>query len=76
MISAYVFLQFGAGAPVDIISAIRQIKGVKQAHVVTGPDDIIAFVEAEDMQKLEAVIMEMRSVAVLTSSDTRVTWSL
>jgi DNA-binding Lrp family transcriptional regulator len=76
MVSAYVFMKFGAGAPVEIIAAIRNIPGVKQAHVVTGPDDVIAYVEAESKEDLEKIIMSMRKVAVVTSSDTRITWSL
>lgn len=76
MISAYIFLKFGAGAPVENIAAIRKIKGVKQAHVVTGPDDIIAFVEAENQEELEKIILTMRKVAVVSSSDTRITWSI
>lgn len=76
MISAYVFIQFGSKDPVDVLKSIRNIKGVKQAHVVTGPADIIAFIEAENMEKLELIISEIRSMAVITSSDTRITWSI
>ncbi len=76
MITAYVFIQFGSKDPVDVLKAIRNIKGVKQAHVVTGPADIIAFIEAEDKESLEVIISKIRSMAVVTSSDTRITWSI
>ncbi len=76
MTSAYVFVQFGSGDPVETITAIRKIPGVKQAHVVTGPADIIAYVEASDMQELEKSLIAIRKVAVVTSSDSRITWSI
>ncbi len=76
MVSAYVFIQFGPGEPVEVIKKIRNIEGVKQAHVVTGPADIIAFIEAEDINSLENVITKIRKMAVITGSDTRITWSI
>ncbi|MBW6462570.1 MAG: Lrp/AsnC ligand binding domain-containing protein [Dethiobacteria bacterium] len=76
MITAYIFIQFGSKDPVEVIKAIRKVEGVKQAHVVTGPADIIAFIEAEDMEKLELVVSKIRKMAVITSSDTRITWSI
>ncbi len=76
MTSAYVFIQFATGDPVDTIKEIRSIPGVKQAHVVTGPADIIAFVEADNMIELEKSLLAIRKIAVVTSSDTRITWSI
>lgn len=76
MITAYIFIQFGSKDPVEVITAIRKVEGVKQAHVVTGPADIIAFIEAENMEKLELTVSQIRKMAVITSSDTRITWSI
>jgi DNA-binding Lrp family transcriptional regulator len=76
MVSAYMFIKLAGGTPVETVAAIRKIKGIKQAHVVTGPDDIIAFVEAEDMNELGNITVAIRNIAVVTGSDTRVTWPI
>lgn len=76
MTSAYIFIGCAGKTPSETIKEIRNIEGVKQAHVVTGPDDIIAFVEAENMEELEKIILSIREVAVTVKSDTRVTWSI
>ncbi len=76
MASAYIFIGCAGKTPSETVKAIRDIVGVKQAHVVTGPDDIIAFVEAENMDELEKIILSIREIAVTLKSDTRITWSI
>ncbi|MBI3951910.1 MAG: Lrp/AsnC ligand binding domain-containing protein, partial [Acidobacteria bacterium] len=46
-LSAYIFLETEAGKTPAVAKKVARIQGVKQAHVVTGPYDVIAFVEAE-----------------------------
>ncbi len=76
MTSAYIFIGCAGKTPSETVNAVRKIEGVKQAHAVTGPDDIIAFVEAENMDELEKIILDIRKIAVTVKSDTRVTWSI
>ena len=77
MTTAYVFVQFGSAAdPVGTLSAIREIAGVKQAHAVLGPVDIIALVEVEDVRALGETIMAIRAVDGVASNDTRLAWPL
>ncbi len=76
MTSAYVFVGAAGKTPSETVKTIREIEGVKQAHVVTGPDDIIAYIEADTMEELEKIIMNIREIAVTTKSDTRITWSV
>ena len=76
MTTAYVFVQFGLADPVATLSAIREIPGVKQAHAVMGPIDIIAFVEVEDLRALAETIMAIRTVEGVASNDTRFVWPI
>lgn len=76
MTSAYVFVGAAGKTPAETVKEIRELDGVKQAHVVTGPDDIIAFIEAESMEELEKIILKIREIAVTVKSDTRITWSV
>lgn len=75
--AAYVFVQFGSAEDHDgILSAIREIAGVKQAHALLGPVDIIAFVEVEDVEALGETVMAIRAVDGVTSSDIRLAWPI
>lgn len=57
-LSAYIFLETEAGKTPVVAKKVARIKGVQQAHVVTGPYDIIAFVEAEDTSELVNIIVK------------------
>ncbi|MBI5166662.1 MAG: Lrp/AsnC ligand binding domain-containing protein [candidate division NC10 bacterium] len=51
-ISAYIFIECSLGKARDVAREIGKIPGVKQAHAVTGAYDVIAFVEASDINVL------------------------
>ncbi len=51
-ISAYVFIECTAGTAREVSRETATIAGVKQAHATTGPYDVIAFVEAPDVNVL------------------------
>jgi hypothetical protein len=75
--AAYVFVQFGSAEDPDgTLSGIREIAGVKQAHALLGPLDIIAFVEVEDVEALGETVMAIRAVDGVTSSDIRLAWPI
>jgi len=56
-ISAYVFVNIKAGNAINAVSNIRKIKGVKQAHAITGLHDIIAYVEAPDVNSVGKMVV-------------------
>jgi len=58
MVQAYVFIQAAMGKPSAVAEALRRLPEVKSAVVVTGPYDVIALVEAADLQALGRVITE------------------
>ncbi|MBU1355643.1 MAG: Lrp/AsnC ligand binding domain-containing protein [Candidatus Edwardsbacteria bacterium] len=57
MVAAYEFINCDAGKAELVVRALRKIKGLKQAHVVTGLHDIIAYVEAPSMKDLTKLII-------------------
>lgn len=62
-VSAYIFVEVTQGKAMDICTRIAGIKGVKEAHSVTGPYDIIARVEGDDVGMLgEFIVSEIQSV--------------
>jgi DNA-binding Lrp family transcriptional regulator len=74
VINAYIFAQFAGGDFRETMSAIRAIEDVKQAHLMMGPTDIVAYVETENLETLgeiAAAILELDGVA---RTDTRLAW--
>ena len=49
---AYVLIETAVGKNKDVVLALRKIKGVKEANMVTGPYDVIAIVEGEDLTEV------------------------
>ena len=72
MTSAYILMQLNTPDPREIMESIRAVAGVKQAHLLAGPTDCIAYVEAMDHEALAATIIALRSVKGVASTDTRI----
>jgi DNA-binding Lrp family transcriptional regulator len=56
-ISAYVFIECTAGAARDVVREVKKLQGIKLANSTTGPYDVIALVEAPDINVLGDVIV-------------------
>ena len=56
MTRAYILIESLPGKAVELINIIKSIQGVKTVHLVTGPYDVIVFVEAPDLKSLGEVI--------------------
>jgi len=70
---AYIFLETETGRTPVVAKKVTRIQGVKLAHVVTGPYDIITFVEAEDTSELVNIIVKkIQGVAGVTRTLTSV----
>ena len=52
-----VLIQPAPGTTKTAAKAIAKIKGVKMAHAITGPFDVIAFVEVPDLTTLSDLIL-------------------
>lgn len=46
--AAYVLIEAQVGHAPAILRAIREVSGVREAHVITGPYSLIAILEAAD----------------------------
>jgi DNA-binding Lrp family transcriptional regulator len=56
-IVSYVLVQLAPGNAGSIARAISKIHGVKMAHAVTGPFDVIAYVEVPDLEALSDLVL-------------------
>ncbi len=57
MVRAYVLIQTDSGKAADVANGIRAIGGVMSTEAVTGPYDVIVFVEAEDVDSLGQLVV-------------------
>ncbi len=55
---AYVLIQTDMGKPSAVAEAMRKIDGVKSADTVTGPYDVIAVVEAPDLDAFGELVTQ------------------
>jgi len=71
MTSAYILINSSPGAENDIFAKIKKIKGVKEAHIITGPHDMVAYVEAANLGNLgKTVISKIQNLKGITSTMT------
>ena len=73
MTGAYILMQMNATDPRKVMKSIRGVAGVKQAHLLAGPTDCIAYVETADQDALTTTIVALRGVKGVASTDTRLT---
>jgi DNA-binding Lrp family transcriptional regulator len=67
MIAAYILIQTEVGASGRVAAEVAGIKGVTSADGVTGPCDVIARAEANDLDELgKLVVGRIQAVAGVT----------
>ncbi|GAA2150006.1 AsnC-like helix-turn-helix protein [Humibacillus xanthopallidus] len=67
MVQAYILIQTEVGKAASVAKAIAAISGVTMAEDVTGPYDVIARVEASNVDDLgRLVIAKLQDVAGIT----------
>jgi DNA-binding Lrp family transcriptional regulator len=49
---AYVMIKIRAGEVKDVVTQLRKIEGIVEAHMTFGPYDAVAVVETPDIAKL------------------------
>ena len=57
-VTAYVLIQTEVGKAVSVAEHARKITGVLSADDVTGPYDVIALLDSEDLDKLGRAITD------------------
>ena len=55
-VAAYILIDVNPGASDRVTKELLQIAEVKSAHRVTGPHDVIAYVETSDMSMLGRIL--------------------
>jgi DNA-binding Lrp family transcriptional regulator len=67
MVSAYILVQTEVGKAGQVTEQIRALDKISQVDGVTGPYDVIARVEAEDLDSLaKSVVMPMQEIEGIT----------
>ena len=70
-VGAYLLLNISGPQTMIAVTKIKKIKGVKSAHIVAGPYDLIAFVEGKDQREIgELVITKIRKTQGVTGTVT------
>lgn len=70
---AYVMMSSEVGAEGEVLSKVRGIPEVKEAHGIHGAYDVIALVESETIQGInEVVLSKIRSIGKVRSTLTLV----
>ena len=72
MTAAYILIQLNATDPRKVMKSIRAVAGVRQAHLLVGPTDCIAYVEKDTLESLGDTVVALRSVKGVASTDTRI----
>lgn len=72
-ILAFVFVECTAGHAIEVVRVVRGLPGVKYAHAATGPYDVIALIEAADLQLMgEMVIRRIQGIPGVIRTQTNV----
>lgn len=72
-ISAYVFIECTAGAAREVAEEVRQISGVERSNATTGPYDVIALVEASDVNVLgDFIVTKIQNISGVLRTQTNV----
>ncbi len=73
MATAFVLINAEIGAEVEVLSDLRPIPEVREAHLVYGVYDIIAIIETPTMQELkDAVSFKIRRLDKIHSTLTMI----
>ena len=55
---AFVLIQTALGMSREVEKKLQEVPGVESAEVVSGPHDIIAVVEAENINRISDIVLE------------------
>ncbi|MBA7606584.1 MAG: Lrp/AsnC family transcriptional regulator [Hadesarchaea archaeon] len=58
MVQAYILITAAIGKVRQVSKELEGLRGVRTVHVVTGPYDLVVFVEAKDLSTLTNTVVE------------------
>ena len=53
---AYVLIETAVGKTKDVLQSLQQVKGIREADAVTGEYDIVAVIEAENLNSIGELV--------------------
>ncbi|MDO8532946.1 MAG: Lrp/AsnC ligand binding domain-containing protein [Dehalococcoidia bacterium] len=60
---AFILIETAVGKTRDVVTSLRQVKGMKTVEAVTGPYDVVAVIEAADLNSVgETVTQKVHTV--------------
>lgn len=72
-VNAYILMEVEGGKAGNVCASIRNISGVKTADTVTGLFDIIALVEADDLEDLgELIVSKIQAIEGVRRTQTAI----
>ena len=75
MIKAYILIVADPGETKNVFKALSDIAGVKQAHQVMGPYDIVAEIEVDDLADVPPILSEhIRTIKGVENTTSLVTF--
>lgn len=57
-VSAYVFVECTQGKALEVSKNLSKLDGVSACHAVTGPVDVIAFIQSSDINELGKFVVD------------------
>ena len=69
---SFLLLECSSGMVWKVAEALKQLKGIKLAHVVTGIFDVIAFAEFSNIDELTSIIQEVQALKGVQKTQTAV----
>lgn len=68
----YILIKTMAGKAWSVAEAVSKLGGVKMAHSVTGPYDVIAHVEEPDLKALSELIKKIHAIEGIYRTQTAI----
>ena len=71
MVIAYILIEMNAGHSRDLVNALQETQSVRDVTRVTGPYDVIAVIEAPDLNQLSDIVAnEIHSLSGVVRTNT------
>jgi len=74
-VQAYILISTEPGKPWEVAESALQINGVKTADAVTGPFDVVAFVESSNIDDLGELLEKIHSLEGVLKTQTAIAMS-
>lgn len=69
---AFVLIKVEPGKVRDVYNAVSQLRHVESVYCLTGPDDLIVFLQAEEAKNISDVVLaDLHTIEGIKATDTR-----